>query len=633
MANGDVGWLSSIIRNFMTYSISRHAALSSLALAIATPSAFAQTSAEPAIDPIIITATRTPQLASSVLSDTVLIGPEEIARSGAESITDLLQRQSGIEVSSNGGAGTTSNVYLRGANGNQNVVLVDGVRIGSSTTGAANWSAIPLSAVDHIEIVYGPLSTLYGADAIGGVIQIFTKQGAGTPRVSATAGVGSYNLRTYDASVTGATEGDHPVRYAFSLGKAKSDGFSATTPANTYNYNPDKDGYNKDSAAGQVALQLAKGQEVGLVFLQSRLNAQYDDGATADPRTIQKLDTLAIFSKNQVLPIWASQVQLGQSQDKENDSTYGSINTKQTDITWQNDIKVGVDTLQVLFDHRKEQVASDSTPALTGERNTNSVAASYNLKRDAQLVSFSLRDDDSSQYGSKATGAVAYGYRFSSALRASASYGTSFRAPSFNELYYPGYGTANLKPESGHNLETGLYFNDGTSQLSAVYYHNQISDLIVYASPCPTTPTDDTSGCAYNVNRALLEGLTVSARRQFGPVNLSGSVDFQDPRDETTGLQLARRAKQHANFTSEYGAGALKGGLELQLSGRRFDGYNNSTTLGGYGVLNLFATYQVAADWSILARWNNAANKQYELANGYATAGSNLFAALRYNMK
>ncbi|HEV7815446.1 MAG TPA: TonB-dependent receptor [Janthinobacterium sp.] len=623
----------------MTSPALRHAAITSLALAIAAPASFAQTATDKSPDTVVVTATRTPQPASEVLSDTLVIGPEEIANSGAESVSDLLQRQRGIEVARSGGPGTTTSVFIRGANANQNVVLVDGVRIGSSTTGSANWSAIPLSAIDHIEIVYGPLSTLYGADAIGGVIQIFTKKGDGAPRLSAEAGAGSEKTREYDANIAGSTGGQHNFSYSLSAGKNKSDGFSATKPGN-YSYNPDNDGYDLNSAAGQFSLQLDKGHEVGLIFLQSRLDAQYDNGPSSyDARTLQKLDNVALYSKDRFLPNWSSLLQLSQAQDKSGSDggpdafDQSQINTKQTDLTWQNDIVLGRDLLQILFEHRKEEVLASSTPELNGERDTNSVAASYSLKRGAQQASFSLRNDNSTQYGSKTTGSIAYGYHFSNALRATASYGTSFRAPTFNDLYYPGYGVASNQPEQGRNIETGLYYDDGVTQLGAVYYHNRVSDLLVSTPVCPIEPETHPYGCAYNVDKALLEGLTLSARRQFGAFGLSGSIDLQDPRDESTDLLLARRARQHADFSADYAVGAFKGGVEWQLSGKRYDDPANQTRLGGYGLINLFGTYKLTPDWSLLVRWNNATNKQYEQARYYGTPGSQAFVGLRYGIK
>jgi len=613
----------------MTLPVTRQATIASLALAIATPS-IAQTTA---IDAVIVTATRTPQKASEVISDTVTITSDEIARAGVGSVTELLQRQRGLEVTRNGGPGTNSTVFIRGANSNQNIVLVDGVRIGSATSGAANWSAIPLSAIDRIEIVYGPLSTLYGADAIGGVIQIFTKKGKGEPALTAFVGAGSDSTREADASIAGSTG---KVSYALSAGKERSDGFSATRPGN-FSYNGDDDGYDRKSAAGQFTVQLAPGHEAGALFLYSSTEADTDAGAGSyNAHSIQDQNNVAVFSRHQLLPGWSMQLQASQSRDKggnfSNATPAGAsqINTKQTTYNWQNDIQLGSDTLQLLAEHRKEEVVSN-TAGLTRERKTSSYAATYNMKRGAHLLSFGARNDDSSQYGSKGTGSAGYGYRFSSALRFNASFGTSFRAPTFNELYYPGYGQPGNKPEKGRNAEAGLQYNDGKTQLGAVYYRNKLSDLLVSTTPCPLPGFQ--FGCAYNVNKATLEGLSLSAQHQLGDFALSASADFQDPKDDTTGKQLARRAKRHGNLAVEYGTGPLRGGLEWQVSSSRFDNAGNTARLGGYGQVNLFATWQFDRDWSALVRWNNVADKQYELARYYNNAGSTVFAGLRYGMK
>lgn len=605
------------------------------AIALSAPAAYAQTTA---IDSVIVTATRSPQLQRDVLADVTTITAEDIARSGAGSIIDVLQRQRGIEISRSGGPGTNSSVFIRGANSNQSVVLVDGVRIGSSTSGAASWSAIPLQSIDRIEIVYGPMSTLYGADAIGGVVQLFTKKGSGVPTVTASVGAGSQKTREYDASVYGATGGEHSFSYAISAGKEESDGFSATLPGN-FSFNGDKDGYHRESAAGQFGFQVAKGHEVGLVFLNSRTNGQFDSGTPAiiyDARSISKQKNIGIFSKNQLMPIWHSTVQYAESRDNSiSDSGtafgYSEINSKQRDLTWQNDFRLGEDTLQVLASRRKENVISGTTPALGKERTTDAIAAAYNLKRGAHLASASIRNDDSSQYGSKTTGAVGYGYKFTSALRASASWGTSFRAPSFNELYYPGYGYEGNKPEQGRNLEASLQYNDGVTEFGATAYHNRLTDMLVSTAPCPKPGYS--FGCAYNVNHVTLEGLTLSANHRLGAFVVGATADIQDPKDDTTGKSLARRARQHGTATVEYSYGPLVTGVEWQVSGKRFDDAANRNRLGGYGLLNLFTTYQLARDWSVLVRVNNATSKEYSVARYYNVPGATVFAGIRYGIK
>ncbi len=250
-----------------------------------------------------------------------------------------------------------------------------------------------------------------------------------------------------------------------------------------------------------------------------------------------------------------------------------------------------------------------------------------------QGVHFGVRSDDSSQYGRKTSGSAGYGYRVSTALRASASIGTSFRAPTFNELYYPGYGNSNNKPELGKNAEVGLRYDSGTTALSATYYHNRVTDLLVNTVPCPFPGTQYQYGCAYNVSHALLEGLTMAASQQLGRFNLSGNVDLQDPRDETNDKRLQRRAKKHGNLMADYSAGALKAGVEIELSGDRYEDAANKVRLGGYGLVNLYATYHFNRDWSALVRWNNIGDKQYDLARNYATPMSKLFAGIRYGYK
>jgi vitamin B12 transporter len=526
---------------------------------------------------------------------------------------------------------------VRGTDNKQNVVLVDGVRVGSSTSGGASWNAIPLSQIERVEIVYGPLSTMYGADAVGGVIQIFTKQGDGAPAPTASVGAGTYATRNAEAGVSGSSEG---LRYAIRAAHERADGFSATNPrVGAFTFNGDKDGYDSTSVSGQFGYQIAKGHEVGATFLHNELNAQIDAGQSPmDDRTRSKLATYSIYAKDRILPNWDSHVQIAQSADDSatDAAAYGGhtvFNTTQKSLSWQNNFTVGAaDVLQLIAEHRTEEVDS-TTQYLVRERTTNSVAAAYQLRHGAHLGALSLRNDDNSQFGSHTTGSASYGYRITNALRANASVGTSFRAPTFNELYFPQFGFASNQPEKGRNADVGMYYEDGKSQLSAVYYRNRLTDLIVNTLVCPVEPETHPFGCAYNVNKALLTGITFGAGTVLGSVALRGSLDLQDPQDETTGRQLARRAKKHGTVGVDYTAGLLTTGGEVVFSGERYDDVNNRNRLGGYGLLNLYASYDLAKNWTLFGRWNNVLDKDYELVRGYNTAGSNVFVGLRYGMK
>jgi vitamin B12 transporter len=641
LAYGDVGRLSTKENIVMNFPVSRQAAAPLLAFALASPApaaladpVIADPVIEAAIDSVIVTANRTPQRAEEVIPDTTVIGSEEIARAGAGSVADLLRRQRGIEIARNGGPGASTSVFLRGANSNQVIVLIDGVRIGSSTTGAASWNAIPLSGIERIEIVYGPLSALYGADAVGGVVQIFTKKSAGQPAFSASAGGGSYGTRQYEAGVHGATGGEHSISYALSSAREEASGFSSTRPGSS-SYNKDDDGYTRNSINGRLAMQLAPGLEAGTQFLKSRLHAQYDSGASSyDTHNRQDVDSYAVFVNDRILPNWRSSLQAARSNDRLGSYTSAAasgasrIDTRQDEYTWQNTLDLDGDTLQILLGHRKEQVLSSSSAALNRARITNSVAAAYDLRRGSHLLDLSLRNDHS-VYGGKTTGAAGYGYAFSRDLRATASIGTSFRAPTYNELYFPGYGLPTNKPEQGRNLEAGARYRVGGAELQANYYRNRLTDMIVTLNPCPSR----TGSCAYNVNHALLEGWTMSADTRMRGLDLRASVDLQDPRDDTTGKQLARRARRHASLTASHSADRFEAGAELQASGSRFDDAANANRLGGYGLLNLYTTWRFTPDWSLLLRLDNALDKRYELARNYGTAGRSWFAALRYGIR
>ena len=583
---------------------------------------------------VVVAAGRQAQVAKDVLADNLVISAEEIAKSGAVSVVDLLQKQRGIEITRNGGPGTNASVFMRGGSNSQNAVFIDGVRVGSSTSGGATWSAIPLSQIERIEVVYGPLSSLYGADAMSGVVQIFTKKGSRALAPTASVGLGSYGLRKVEAGISGAT--DSNFSFALNAGHETADGFSATKPAaGRFSYNADKDGYTLDSVSGRLGLELSKGYDIGLNLLQSRLDSQYDSGAAYDHRNEQKLETVALFGKAELSRNWLTGLQLAKTADRSNTGTSSrksQINTTQTSVNWQNDINIGRDVLQFIVERRVEDVDA-TTLALNPSRSTNSYAASYVLKRDAHLASASLRNDVSSQYGSHSTGSVAYGYRLTEDLRLNASYGTSFRAPSYNELYYPSYGIESNKPETAKNAEIGAYFDDNTYQFSAVYYQNKAIDLLVGTNVCPILQATHKDGCAYNVDKATMSGFNFGGSAILGPLTLRASLDIQDPVDDTTGKRLARRSKQHGTLTAEYNIAKMKFGAEGILSGDRYDDVANKKLLPGYGLLNLYASYDVAVNWSVLARLNNVLNKDYETVKNYATAASNVYVGLSYGFR
>ncbi len=578
-----------------------------------------------AFEPVVVTAARLAQPVSEVLADVTIIGPEEIARAGQSSVADLLARQPGVEISTNGGPAGSTAVFLRGANGNHTVVLLDGVRIASSTTGTASLEAIPVDQIERIEILRGPASSLYGPDAIGGVIQIFTRRGEpGGARFNASAGYGSYDTEKVSAGVAG---GAASWTYALQAGASRSQGFTAIWNPQNFSYNPDRDGYRNGNVSANVSWRLAADHDLSAQAFHSRLNAQFDESPTVDDRTITTVDSYVLALHDRWTAAWTSRLSAAETRDDSDSSqsTFGGIfRTRQRLYTWQNELTLPAGILQLIAERREEHVGGDTAFAVS-DRTTNAAGAIYQLHQGPHDVQAVLRYDRSSQFGGETTGTVAYGYRFAQAWRATLSAGTAFKIPTFNDLYFPGFSNPNLQPEKSRNVEAGLYYAPPDQQARVVVYRNRVRDLIVLEC------NEDFSSCLpQNVDRATLEGVSFGYERSWSDTTLKASVDLQRPEDDATGALLPRRARRHAAIFLAHNLGPWRFGIEETASSARFDDPANTRRLGGYAVTNLTLEYAFARSWTFFARLNNLFDKRYELVADYNTPRANVFAGVRF---
>lgn len=609
-----------------------------LGLAAAPVPAAAQTDARDAssLPPLFVTATRIPQPFATLLADVTTIGADEIARSGAGSLAQLLQRQPGIEIVQNGGPGATSGIFVRGTNTNQTLVLVDGLRVSSSSAGTTALEAIALGDIDHIEILRGPASSLYGSDAIGGVVQIFTRRGADATHANASIGYGRYDTWQGSAGVSG---GSGPFRGAVQIAGARSDGFnSIVNPAN-FSYDPDRDGYRKGSISANGSFDWAAGQSLSAQYLHSRLDAQYDGGDAFDDRTITTLESFGVSSVNRLSQAWTSRLSAGEgSDDSVSKGGFGDapFRTRQRQYAWQNEFDAAsalspwrltraLATLGV--ERREERVATDNDFAVTS-RNTNAVFGAWQMEAGAHALQATIRHDESSQFGGRTTGALAYGYRLAPGWRLAASYGTAFKPPSFNDLYFPDFSNPDLAPETSRNVEGSLAWSGsaGEAKLDAslVVYRNRLRDMIVFLC-------DADFNCApQNVERAKITGATLAGTAAWRDTTLRASVDVASPKDEDSGNLLPRRARSHGALQLSQRASGWQVGAEAVVSGARYDDAENTRRMGGYTIVNLTAERALAKGVSLFMRIDNVTDKNYELAADFATGGIQYFAGLRW---
>ena len=580
------------------------------------------------LDPVVVTAARTPQPLREILADLTVIQAEDILRSGVQSLPQLLQRQPGVEVTINGGAGATSGAFIRGANAGQTLVLIDGLRVESSSTGATSLEAIPLDQIERIEILRGPASSLYGADAIGGVIQIFTKRAEGTAfSGNIGAGYGTYETRSANAGLRGAI-GD--LRFSVQAGGTRSDGFNSVVNPSNFGYNPDRDGYSNENVGLNAVLPWTPGQEVAVQYFRNRLNNQADYGPGFDDRTITTLEAWSVVSRNKLATYWQSTLTAGEGSDESvSQLSFGDapFKTTQRQYIWQNDFTFPVGALSVAVERREEHLATDNAFSVT-QRNTNSVTGVYQVRYGDLAAQGNLRHDNSSQYGGETTGGIAVGYKLSPAWRVTAGYNTGFKAPSFNDLYFPDFSNPNLVPEESQNAEIAVYWTSSYSEFRwearAVGYHNRVKNLIVFGCDANFNCRPD------NVDRATLEGVTLGIDATWHDTRVIGSVDLQNPENDRSGNLLPRRARQHGALQVLQQVGPVQTGVEVVASSLRYDDAANLIKMGGYAIVNLTVQWPFAKGWSLLVRGNNIFDKNYELAADYSTGGAQVFAGVRW---
>jgi len=581
-----------------------------------------------ALETVVVTAARGPQSIDDLVADVTVIGPEEIARSGADSLATLLSRQPGLEIVQNGSPGSTSGVFIRGANRQQTVVLLDGMRIESSSAGAASLEAIPLEQIERIEILRGPASSLYGADAIGGVIQVFTRRGGSALAANASVGYGSYATAVASAGVSGTIG---PLRYAVQVGGRRSDGFSAASGPETYGFDPDRDDYKAANASASASVEWAKDQVAGAQYFRNRLDASFDgSGGGFDDRTITLVEAWRVESRNRISPAWRWTLAAGQSVDDSVSklaSGDSAFRTRDTQYLWQHDLTLPAGELALAYERREERLSDNADFPVTA-RDTDAGVAVYRLVRGEHALQANLRHDHSSQFGGHTTGTLAWGWRFAPGWRVTASGGTAFKAPSFNDLYFPGFANPALVPETSRNVEASLAWSGhvGAARVDAraVAWRNRVESLIVFQC-------DADFVCApQNVDRATLEGVTLSADAAFGDTTLKGSVDLQSPTDDATGHLLPRRARRHGALSAQHRIGAFSLVAEVVASSARYDDAANTRRMGGYAVVNLVAEWKAGKGVTLFMRGDNVLDKDYALAAGYATGGAQVFAGVRW---
>ncbi|MBB5734946.1 vitamin B12 transporter [Xanthomonas arboricola] len=589
------------------------------------------------LDQVVVTASRTAQTQDQTLAPVTVIDRAQIERRQVNSLQDLLRGEAGVALANNGGPGKPTSLFLRGTESDQVVVLIDGVRIGSATSGGAALQDLPIEQIERIEIVRGPFSSLYGSEALGGVIQIFTRRPQGRLVPTFSAAAGSDNARRYSAGLAGRSEGDLSESggwYSANAVHDETDGINAYLDTSSSDYDPDRDGYRNDSLSMQGGWRFNRQWDADVHALRAQSRNEYDGsafGGNLSKGVQQAVGGRVRYAPTDAVKLTASVGSSSDFSDAYYDGAYlSTYDTRRKQGALQADIAAGAGLFTVGFDWQRDAIASsDNYDA--DSRIDRAAFAQWQQSFGAQSLQASLRRNDNSQFGGKTTGSLLWGWDVAEHLRLTASYGTAFKAPTFNELYYPDFGNPLLGPETSSSAELGLRgsYGWGTWTLSA--FQTRIDDLIAYDASL--VDAAHPFGQPNNIDQARIRGVEAGYATELAGWTVRGALTWLQPQADgevNNGNWLPRRARQSGRIDADRNFGAFGVGASLFGSGKRFDDLANTERLAGYGLLDLRVSYAVSADWKVSLTANNVFDRQYETARWYAQPGRNYLLTLRY---
>ncbi len=608
------------------------------ALGLLLAPAIAHTS-EPELETTIITATRTPMLLSEAFESISVFTRRDIEKLQAIDIFDLLGRAPGVSFVRNGGRGGATGLAIRGNQTDHSLFLVDGVRIGSATLGSATLSAINLRTVERVEIIRGPKSALYGADAIGGVVNIVTRTMDRDRPIAIEASVGS-NETSEVTALAGYSSDTMSVNVVANF--FDTQGIDHTEATN--GLHGDEDAYRNNSLALNYRQRLNEVVSVKVSYNRNEGENEYDsdcldmgfNSVACQIYSETQVDSLSALLAFDLSDIYSTRIQIGRTTDESINLADnidlaatingGEFNTTKSELTWVNTFTLPANNVVTAgVDYQLDEV--DGTTAYSEDSRDN-LAFFGQLQSEFNMLNsiVGVRYDDNEQFGDELTLSALLGWNINDTYRAYVSYGEGFKPPTFNDLYFPNFGDPTFQPEESRNIELGLKADFDTVQLSVAAYQNEIENLIQFNNT--TFQTDQTaeaeiSGLEFSVNVAVL-GIEWA---------LNGSLI--DPENKVNGQNLRRRAERTVSLDIDKRWDRFGLGVSVRAESERFDDPANTRKLAGYSTTAVRASYQVSSALSVEARVDNAFDREYSSAvdfslGRYQAIGREVFLTLRY---
>jgi vitamin B12 transporter len=564
----------------------------------------------------LISANRDVQQRDASSTASTVFTRADIERLQPASVSDLLRRVPGVQVTDNG-AGSLASLYIRGTKSAQSLLLVDGMRIASASSGDSNLQFLNVDQIERVEVLRGPRSAVYGADAIGGVVQIFTRRSAGEGlQPFVRMGYGSNASWRRSAGLSG---GDAQTRFSLAGSLDETDGIDRTGPS--YDSDQDHDGYRNKAFSLSLSHSFSDSLEAGVNVLDQRGRTEFDnpfgrfdmttfESVGQEPYSDFTLSSVSSYLDAQVNDLWSSRLEVGHSENREESldklsDERGVFNTYRDSVNWLNTLALSDSHSLLLGGEWYEDQLNSNTAFAEQQRWNQAAFVQHRYESEHFSTELGVRHDKNEQFGSENTWSGALTLPLNAANDLVLSYSEGFRAPTFNDLYYPDYSNPDLKPEHSKSYE--LQWRSQLAErtrLEASLYRTDIEDAIA----------SDQDFIPQNIAEARIHGFEANLQQElFGWQGQLG-IAFVDPRDRDSGHTLNRRARRTLSLDLDRAFGAFAVGATWQLASSSYDDPDNQHELGGYGLLGLRGSWQATGELKLEAKIDNLLDKDYQRA-------------------
>lgn len=568
---------------------------------------------------VVISANRQVQARNDSSAANTVFTRDDIDRLQPSSVTDLLSRVPGVQVARTGGRGSLPGIFIRGTKSAQSLVLVDGQRIANTTSGDSGLQYLNVDQIERVEVLRGSRSVIYGSDAIGGVIQIFTRRNAGQglqPRLK--LGFGSNN--TWERSL-GLSGGDERTR--FNLGASLDETAGIDWSHASFPSDRDHDAYRNKSLSLNLSHEFSDELEVGFNLLDSRGKSEYDnsfgryDFATGQsvgqkPYTDYTVSSASAYIDAQLNEAWQTRVELGHSENRDTkrdklSPDFSVFNTYRDSINWQNDFTLDQQNSLILGGDWYEDRFHGSTTFSENSRWNRAAFIQHRFKGEWFSTELGLRHDDNQQFGAQNSWSGTLTLPVNSDNDVLLSYSEGFRAPTFNDLYYPGSSNPNLKPEhsKSYELQWRSQLTD-TTRLETSLYRTDLKDAIIAQQQNNYIP--------YNVATARINGFEAALKQELFGWQGNLGLSIIDPRDRTSGHTLARRARRTLNLDLDRQFDQLSLGASWQAISSSYDAEDNKNRLAGYYLVGLRSGWALNREVALSLKVDNLLDRRYTRA-------------------